>query len=533
MATEADSQDRAGFSRANGMGAAVGGVRDGQSFRSDPAWRRTGLVIVVGLAAIIGFYWPAAEAAVSVWYHSAAYNHCFLIPVISGYLLWERRAAILPLHPQPALWPLPLMLGVGIVALLGNVMSVMEVQHFALVAMIVAFVLSIVGWTVFKAMLFPMLYLFFMAPSGEFLVPKLQDFTASFVVHGLQLVGIPVYSDGIFIKIPNGLFAVAEACAGLRFLIASVAFGFLFSYLMYRNWPKRAVFVFFSFIVPIIANGFRAFGIVLIAHATDGKVAAGVDHIVYGWGFFVAIMLGMMWVGLQFRDDNAPMTTAPNAVQASAVRASYPAALVGVVAVLVAAAAPAYGYWLEHRYPDQTLALAAPRSELPWRSSPELRDGWQPTFAGADGELIEAYMGPSGSVQLYIAYYSAQRHGAKIISWQNRIEDGKTWRRVSSDIALATVDGQPMPVAKQILTAGQARRVVWYLYWVDGQLTASSMRAKLLGARGTLLTGNPQAAAIVMAADAVDSDEDAERRIQDFLTNLQPLAPFLRQAASR
>ncbi len=524
MSTVPDNRNPSPVSRST---AAPTGV---PALTIDPAWRLTGLVLLVGVAAIVLLYWPAAVAGVGVWYSSAAYNHCFLIPAITGYLLWERRAVLAPMRPQPTLWPLPIMLGICAVALLGNVMSVMEVQHFALVATILTFILAVVGWRVFKAMLFPMLYLFFMVPSGEFLVPKLQDFTAKFVVLGLQLVGVPVFSDGIFIRIPNGLFEVAEACAGLRFLIASVAFGFLFSYLMYQNWRKRAVFVVLSVIVPIIANGFRAFGIVMIAHATDGKVAAGVDHIVYGWGFFVAIMLSMMWVGLKFRDPEAPLSTVPPAAPD---RASYSVIVAGVAAVLVAASAPAYGYWLEYRAPSQKIVLAAPQVEAPWRISPESRDKWQPSFAGADGELREAYRDANGAVQLYVAYFATQRHGAKVISGQNRIEDENTWRRASTGAAAATVNGQAMTVAKQVLTMGSKRRVAWYLYWVDGQLTASGMKAKLLGARGTLLTGTPQAAAIVIAADVTDNEANAERRIQDFLAHLEPMAPFLRQIASR
>ena len=529
MSTAKDNQDqsRVGRSATEAAHAAAGA----QAFAVDPAWRRTSLILLVGVVAIILLYWPAAEAAVQVWYSSTAYNHCFLIPFITAYLLWERRAALAPLHPQSTLWPLALMLGIGVVMVLGNVMSIMEVQHFALVAMILAFVLSVVGWTVFRAMLFPMLYLFFMVPSGEFLVPKLQDFTAKFVVLGLQLVGIPVFSDGIFIKIPNGLFEVAEACAGIRFLIASIAFGFLFSYLMYQNWRKRAVFVILSFIIPVIANGLRAFGIVIIAHATDNRVAAGVDHIIYGWGFFVAIMLTMMWVGMKFRDNDAPIAAATT--QSAGKRQSHPAIAVGLAAVLVAAAAPAYGYWLDHRKPDHQLVLTAPKVQAPWQISPEARDRWQPTFLGADGELREAYRSPNGAVQLYVAYFTSQRYGAKIISAQNRIEDEASWRRASTSSATATVDGQPMVVAKQILAAGQSRRIAWYFYWVDGHLTANTMRAKLLGARGTLLTGNPQAAAIVIAADVNGNEEETERRLQDFLTHMEPLAPFLRQMTAR
>jgi exosortase A len=522
VSTAPDSQGQSHFSRPTAAAA--------QGLALDPAWRPAAFALSAGVAAIILLFWPAAWAAVGVWYSSTAYNHCFLIPLITAYLIWERRAVLAPMRPQPTLWPLPIMLGIGLVALLGNVMSVMEVQHFALVAMIIAFVLSVVGWSVFKAMMFPMLYLFFMVPSGEFLVPKLQDFTARFVVLGLQMVGIPVFSDGIFIRIPNGLFEVAEACAGLRFLIASVAFGFLFSYLMYQNWRKRAVFVVLSFIVPIIANGFRAFGIVILAHATDGKVAAGVDHIVYGWGFFVAIMLLMMWVGLKFRDNEAPLAAAPGSSEPPT---SHSIVVAAVAALVVAAAAPAYGYWLDHRKPDHQITLTAPKVETPWRASPEARDRWTPSFAGADGELREAYRDGGGAVQLYIAYFASQRQGAKVISAQNRLEDENSWRRASTGTAMATVNGQSMPLLKQVLTLGSERRVAWYLYWVDGQLTASSMKAKLLGARGTLLTGNPQAAAIVIAADVNGSEENAERRLQDFLAHMEPMAPFLRQITSR
>jgi exosortase len=82
----------------------------------------------------------------------------------------------------------------------------------------------------------PLLYLFFLVPSGEFLVPKLQEFTASLAIGGLQIVGVPVYSDGIFIQIPEGAFVVAEACAGLRFLVASIAYGAIF--LRFSSIPR-------------------------------------------------------------------------------------------------------------------------------------------------------------------------------------------------------------------------------------------------------------------------------------------------------
>jgi exosortase A len=417
------------------------------------------------------------------------------------------------------------------VALFGNAMSVLEVQQFALMAMIQALVLALVGWRVFLKILFPMMYLFFMVPTGEFLVPKLQDFTAAFVVAGLQIVNIPVLSDGVFIRIPNQMFEVAEACAGLRFLIANVAFGSLFAYLMYSSWRKRTIFIVLSFIVPIIANGFRAFGIVLIAYFSDGKLAAGVDHIVYGWGFFVAIMFGMMWVGLKFRDNEEVSRHIPS--PASGRRWAVTAAvIVGLGAVLLSAAGPAYAYWLTYRNPPHPVSLTVLAVDGGWRASRAPDDGWRPTFGDTDGELSQTYAGPQGEAHLYIAYFTAQRQGGKIISSQNRIEDEKRWKRASTGSAMATVDGQPMAVSKQVLAAGNERRIAWYFYWVDQHLTASGMGAKLLGARGTLLTGHPQAAVVVIAADVHGSEPEAEARIQDLLRHVD-LSLYLRQVAAR
>jgi EpsI family protein len=210
------------------------------------------------------------------------------------------------------------------------------------------------------------------------------------------------------------------------------------------------------------------------------------------------------------------------------------ALIVGIGAVVVSAAGPAYAYWLEYRNPPHPVSLPVLAVDGGWRASTASGDGWRPTFGGADGELSQIHVGPRGAAQLYIAYFTAQRYGAKIISAQNRFEDENRWKRVSTGNVMAIVDGRPMAVSKQILVAGNDRRIAWYFYWVDRHLTASAMGAKLLGARGTLLTGHPQAAAIVIAADVhgTEAEADAEARIQDLLRHVN-LSAYLSQAATR
>jgi exosortase A len=269
---------------------AAGGVAFGFSFRSE------------------------ISHAVGVWNESTAYNHCFLILPISIYLLWERWRAIAARTPQPAIWPLVAMAAAAAVWLLAARAGLMEGRQLAAMTMFELFIVAVVGWRVWRVGAFALLYLYFLVPSGAFLTPFLQNFAARFAVDGVALLGVPVYSDGMEIDVPGARFTVAEACAGLRFLIASVALGTLYGYMMYRSWKRRAAFILVSMIVPIIANGFRVLGLVMLGYWLGNAQAAVADHLIYGWVFFSMVSLTLILLGLPFRQPAAAFPVTPKDV---------------------------------------------------------------------------------------------------------------------------------------------------------------------------------------------------------------------------
>ena len=167
--------------------------------------------------------------------------------------------------------------------------------------------LAVLGRRLWWAAAGPLLYLYFLVPFGDFLTPRLQDITTWFIRHGLDILGIPAFIDGYVIEIPQGTFFVAEACAGLRFLIASIAFGCLYALMMYRSPVRRGLFILVSIIVPIIANGFRGLGIVVLGYLLGSAQAAAADHIIYGWLFFSLVILLLIALGLPFREDTLPI----------------------------------------------------------------------------------------------------------------------------------------------------------------------------------------------------------------------------------
>src|SRR5690606_22417596 len=102
------------------------------------------------------------------------------------------------------------------------------------------------------------------------------------------------------------------------YLIASITLGALYAYLTYRSWKRRLLFVIAAMIVPVFANGGRAYMIVMIAHLSDMKLALGVDHYIYGWVFFGLVMLLLFWIGSFWREDEQPAPGRPEPGTAAA-----------------------------------------------------------------------------------------------------------------------------------------------------------------------------------------------------------------------
>ncbi len=331
------------------------------------SWRLLGAAFALGALALGYLFWQEIDGAYRVWIGSTAYSHCFLVLPVALYLVWERRGVLSGAVPVPDFRVLLLLPGLSAAWLLAAVLNVLEGQQFLLMTMVQVMLLGVLGWHLYRQLLGPFLYLYLLVPSGEFLVPSLQDITAKFVVWLLALFQVPTFSDGIVISIPQGDFIVAEACAGLRFLIASLAFAAFFSLMVYRSWRRRAAFLALALIVPIFANGIRAWGIIELAHLTNDVTAVEADHVIYGWGFFSAIILMLIFIGLRFA-DGGPAWPAPQTASAPGFALRTPLIATGL-AIALAALGPLYTGFLESaRWHLDLAQVAPPAVAAPWQA---------------------------------------------------------------------------------------------------------------------------------------------------------------------
>jgi exosortase A len=492
-----------------------------------PGWRPA-LVFIGAAALAFGVVFQRdVTGAVQVWIQSTAYNHCFLILPLIGYLLWERRAVIASVSPSPTLWPLAVMPFLSAVWLISAILDIQEARQLLLVTMFETVLLVALGPRVFRLLLAPLLFLFFLVPSGAFLVPTLQKITAQISIAGLEWLHIPVYSDGFMIEIPEGAFEIAEACAGLRFLIASIVFGCFFAVVMYRSFARRAVFIALSVAVPIAANGLRALGIIVLAHLEGSAAAVEADHVLYGWFFFTLVIIILIAIGMTFSqkiDRHVPIR---------AIGWSKPAAwrfaIAVLPAVLLAVAGPTYAARLNALYPASLLAAAeAPPIAAPWHTAPDSVTGWSPVVYGADREFLDGFEEPgSGVVTRYVALYRLHATGDALTTTGNRLADDKRWHITGYGNAEAIVGGRSTRVASTEIISGQFHRIIWSFYVVDGRVAAGLFETKLLRARAVLLDGDPVAALVAISASMDDPKDPADRQLNRFLAASQPYPEYL------
>src|SRR3954469_14504639 len=393
------------------------------------AWGSALPIIAAAVLAILAIYADTARSIVAIWQSSDTFAHGYLIVPITLVLVWMRRREVAALAPRPDVLGLLVLAGAGFTWLVAEAAQVQVLMQYALVAMVPAAVLALAGRRVAWALAFPLAFLLFAVPFGEAFLPRLMEWTADFTVAALRMTGIPVYREGTFFAIPSGHWSVAEACSGLRYLIASVTIGAVYAYLTYRSWWKRALFMALSTAVPIGANFVRAYMIVLIGHLSSMKLAVGVDHFIYGWLFFGVVIGLLFWLGSLWREPRAPSSQRHAFVAATPAQ---PMAMVGSAAGTVAVAAmwplcaPYFG-----TTDDAPIRLAAPAVASTWSLEPQPATQWRPYYRGAAASTLTFYRNGDRSAAVYLGYYRNQRQGAELVGSQNLIAGGEDspWTR--------------------------------------------------------------------------------------------------------
>ena len=489
-------------------------------------WLLCGLLSMALLIWLLGWYGDTTLSTIAIWKRSETYAHGFLIFPISAYLIWTRRRDVLALRPDPSVFGLIVLMGLGLLWLIAETAGALVVSQYAVVAMVPAIVWGVLGYRVTLALLFPLLFLLFAVPAGDFLLTPMMNLTADFTVAALRITGIPVFREGNFFTLPSGSWSVVEACSGLRYLIASLTLGCLFAYLTYQSFWRRVAFIGLSILVPIVANWIRAYMIVMIGHLSSNRLATGVDHVIYGWVFFGFVMMLLFWFGSRWGDDVKLVPLSRQNQSVSSRQAPHLSARVAVfatIAALTVAIWPSFALRINDAPPNlKPLVLSPYAAPDGWQTSPGTQIEWEPHFSGHLGSQRQTFENGTTQVNVVIKYYRNQHQDAELINSNNQLVVTRhpVWGLISEGAADIQWNHRGLRVNESTLRSTRSNLLVYSWYWIGGAYTSNIYLAKVFQAKAKLLGQGDDAAAIFVYAQFEGKSDDAKAVLRNFIPSI-------------
>ncbi len=468
-------------------------------------------IFYAALAVWLLLYHNTLWSMVEIWWRSETFAHGFLIFPISIYLIWDKRSRFFTTEKNPdGLFAVGLVVLVVVWAL-AKAVDVVVIQQLMVVLMLPALVGTVFGLKLLKQYLFPLFYLIFAVPFGEFLIPGLQDITAIMTVWGLQLSGVPVYTEGMFISIPEGDFEVAVACSGIRYLIASLALGTLYAYLTYTKLYKQIIFVIVSLILPVLANGIRAYGIVMIAHLSDMKYATGVDHIIYGWLFFGVVIFILFYIGSFWQDKLLAEKTSSTESANPVSQFHYKVYWLFIILLL----GPVINIWMNYTPVTNNISLKMPKMVKPWQADDSSQNLWLPSFKNPDSEIRATFknLNNNKTVFYYANEYQYEAQGKELVNAVNNIFRVKHWVQVSRK----PFRFKNSELEELIVRNNKEKLLIWNWYQVNGMDLVNPVKIKIAQAAGKLTGLHRGGQFKAVAVTFYESPEQARKTLRALL----------------
>jgi len=243
---------------------------------------------------LIAVYFPIVKHLVEQWSTDDDVSHGFFVPLVAGYIAWQRREKLLSIEWKPAWWGVALLVWAGLQAYLGMLGAEMFLQRSAFLLSLLAMLLILGGTRLVRELAFPLLLLPFMIPLPTVVYNQitfpLQLFASAVAERSLEVLNIPVLRDGNILELASQKLSVAEACSGIRSLLSLSFLSLVYAYFFDRKVWMRWVLLFATIPIAIIANSARV-TLTGVFSEIDPSLAEGFFHEAEGWVIFVVALV--------------------------------------------------------------------------------------------------------------------------------------------------------------------------------------------------------------------------------------------------
>lgn len=503
----------------------------------------------VAAAALLVMFENTFVALYSTWQREE-YSHGFLIPLVSAFLVWQRRAQFAQLTLRGS-WAGVALAAFGLgLYFIGSLASITTVDTYALVIVIAGCVLGMMGWQAFRLAAVPLALLFLMNPIPTFfynnLSLQLQLLSSQIGVWLMRLTGVSVFLEGNVIDLGSYKLQVAEACSGLRYLFPLMTLGVICAYLFKgRTWMRWCLFV-STVPITVLMNSLRIAIIGVLVDRFGIAQAQGFLHWFEGWVVFMLCFLLLLveaWLLLRlsgsphglrdlFAVESVPAE--PGTFGARNRSLGWAAVLVPLILLLAVVPARALPKRIEVR-PARSDFVEFPLQLGSWHGSRDRLDTVYIDALKMDDYLLanfapERAAGESASLQqavnLYVAYYASQRTGQSAHSPRSCLPGGG-WA-ISEfgphEVPGVRNNGLALRVNRAIVQQGTDRELVYYWFQERGRDITSEYLVKWYLLEDALLRNRSDGALVRLVTPLAQSEAvaAADARLAGFTAAVMP-----------
>lgn len=510
----------------------------------NPVWKLgTGywLYLILLSALVAGVFFTPIKGMLTMWGGREEYGYAYMIPVISAFLVWQRKNLLANIDFKSSILGLVVIFLGGVLFAVGQIATTHTLSQYALVVTILGVAYALMGWRAFKIIAIPLLLLLFMVPLPPFiynaLSTKLQLISSQVGVAVIRLFDISVYLEGNVIDLGKYKLQVVEACSGLRYLFPLASLSFIAAYIYKAEFWKKAIIFFSSIPITVFMNSFRIGVIGVLVEYYGIEQADGFLHYFEGWIIFMACMAVLIFEMYLLGKVGKQRGTLSESFALD-----FPDALPDgpyskrtlkfhqLIIILLIAGFLVPGYAVKNREPVEIVRqsfASFPQNFGEWTGKPDRLEQIYLDALKLDDYIITDYRNENGEmVNMYIAWYDDQAAGESAHSPKACIPGGG-W--LIKDHSIRTVDVPDQDIALNInrllIKKGDYSQLVYYWFNQRGRNISNEYMVKWYLFWDSLTRNRTDGSLIRLTANIAPGQDisKADETLQKFLVDSLPM----------
>lgn len=258
---------------------------------------------LIALFAGIGiFYFNTLQWLIVSWLNNDYYSHGFLIPIVSGYIIYKMRDDLIKIDKKQSIVGLFIIMAGLIMYGIGSLETIRFISGLSLLLTIFGLILYFNGWEFINKIRFPLLFLIFMIPLPiiDLIAPPAQTISATGSFDLDKLIGLPIQIDGNQLTLPTGKFEVAVECSGLNSLISLLSLSAIYAFILEGSLFMKLTIFLSSIPLAMIGNIFRITSVLIVGNKYGSEAAVGYFHSFSSIVVFLIMLIGLFAVGRSF-----------------------------------------------------------------------------------------------------------------------------------------------------------------------------------------------------------------------------------------